>query len=50
MGQNLCTDDPEDFARSLGRETDALSVFVEDEKARVASHTPALVLKLPENG
>lgn len=34
----------------LAGKTDALPVFVEDEKARVLSHTPALVIQLPENG
>ena len=30
--------------------TDALSVFVETEKARVLSDVPALVIPLPESG
>ena len=34
----------------LAGQTDALSVFVETEKARVLSNVPALVIPLPERG
>ena len=34
----------------LAGKTDALSVFVENEKARVLSHVPALVIPVPEGG
>ena len=34
----------------LSGQTDALSVFVETEKARVLSNVPALVIPLPESG
>ena len=34
----------------LAGQTDALSVFVENEKARVLSNVPALVIPLPESG
>ena len=34
----------------LAGQTDALSVFVENEKIRVLSHVPALVIPLPESG
>ena len=34
----------------LAGQTDALSVFVESEKARVLSDVPALVIPLPESG
>ena len=41
--QNILTD-------LLEGKTDALSVFVENEKARVLSNVPALVIPLPESG
>ena len=34
----------------LAGQTDALSVFVENEKARVLGDVPALVVPLPESG
>ena len=34
----------------LDGQTDALSVFVETEKARVLGHIPALVIPMPESG
>ena len=34
----------------LAGQTDALSVFVESEKARVLSDVPALVIPLPGSG
>ena len=34
----------------LAGTTDALSLFVENEKARVLSHVAALVIHLPESG
>ena len=40
--QNILTD-------LLEGQTDALSVFVENEKARVLSNVPALVIPLPES-
>ena len=34
----------------LAGKTDALSVFVENEKTRVLSHVPALVIHMLESG
>ena len=34
----------------LAGQTNALSVFVETEKARVLNNVPALVIPLPESG